>query len=397
MAVSREACEKALISTAGKVSAAAAKLGISRHQFYRLTSGRTRETLGPTEVPDRMDPVEKVRLTKQLERERKLLRDLAEKEYQNAEFQSFVSSVVATHREVPEWVYTPNSNPRAAVACSVLSDIHYSETILPEEIDYCNAYNVRIADLRIRKYFENLVSLQTKHCTGFDYSGTVLSFLGDFISGSIHDELAQTNEISDYEAVLRLSSSLTSGLRMLAGEVGRVHVKCVTGNHPRNSRKPRFKERNTHNLDWLIYHVTARDFVGDPRVTFEVSEAADLQFRVLNTTYLATHGDQFKGGSGIAAALSPLLLGDHRKRKRASSIGNPYDWMVMGHFHNLMLGVYGILMNGALCGYNEYAYGNNFPYEPASQAFWVNDAKYGVTVRAPILVQDEDEEGWGSV
>ena len=73
----------------------------------------------------------------------------------------------------------------------------------------------------------------------------------------------------------------------------------------------------------------------------------------LDTRILLTHGDQFRGGSGIAGLLSPLLLGDHRKRKRQTAMNHPYDWMIYGHWHSLVLGVRGLIGNGSLKGYDE--------------------------------------------
>jgi predicted phosphodiesterase len=124
-------------------------------------------------------------------------------------------------------------------------------------------------------------------------------------------------------------------------------------------------------------------------VTFDITEGSDIRYTVYGTTFVLTHGDQFRGGSGIASALSPLMIGDHRKRKRQQSIGNPYDWLIMGHWHQLMLGMMGIIVNGSLVGYNEYAYQKNLPFEQPQQAFWLTDPEHGVTLRAPIHVKEE--------
>lgn len=109
----------------------------------------------------------------------------------------------------------------------------------------------------------------------------------------------------------------------------RVYIPCVGGNHGRIDKKPRSKNRAFDNYDWLVYLLLTKHFRGEKDITFDISEGSDVQFALHNTRYLLTHWDQFKGGSGIAGALSPLLLGDARKRKRQMAVQRPYDFMMM--------------------------------------------------------------------
>jgi hypothetical protein len=129
-------------------------------------------------------------------------------------------------------------------------------------------------------------------------------------------------------------------------------------------------------------------------VTFEISDAMDLTVRLYSTNYTLTHGDQFRGGTGISAELAPLLLGVHRKTVRQAASSRPMDYMVLGHFHQYMPPFRGMIMGGSLKGYDEFAYGLNLRPEPARQAFWVSTPEHGPTISLPILVQDREAEGW---
>jgi hypothetical protein len=114
-----------------------------------------------------------------------------------------------------------------------------------------------------------------------------------------------------------------------------------------------------------------------------------------NTRYLLTHGDQFRGGSGISGSMSPLLLGSHRKTRRQAAAGKPYDVMVLGHWHqNIFLPSRGLLVGGCLKGYDEYAYVSNFEPEPPQQALWITTPEHGITFSAPVLVSDRKQEKW---
>ena len=114
-----------------------------------------------------------------------------------------------------------------------------------------------------------------------------------------------------------------------------------------------------------------------------------------NTRYLLTHGNQFHGGTGIAGALSPLMLGVARKGQRERAAGRPYDYMCMGHWHQRMwIPGKGLIVGGSLIGFSEFDYGSNFTPEPPTQEFWLTTPEHGPTISAPIFVADRSAEGW---
>ena len=279
------------------------------------------------------------------------------------------------------------------IANLLLSDLHLDEVVNPSEVGHSNAYNRRIAELRLRAAFEKFVMVGKDYIAGISYDGAVVAMLGDTFSGNIHEELKETNECSILESIDHWIDPMVAGLRLVADEFGKVHVPCTPGNHGRNTRKPIHKGRARDNFDFLFMRMVARAMQSDRRVTFDIPDAADTQMRQYGHTFHYTHGDQFKGGSGIAGIFSPLMLGDARKRKRQQAIGAPYDVLCMGHFHQY-LPARGLIVNGSLKGLDEYAMNNNFGYEPAQQAFWVTTPEHGVSFSAPIVVQDRDKEGW---
>lgn len=218
-------------------------------------------------------------------------------------------------------------------------------------------------------------------------------------SGDIHLDARETNEGTLVEGLVYWLEPMLAGIRMLADEFGRVHIAGVVGNHTRRTRQPRYKLRAIDNYDWLYYQLLARELKNDDRVTLQIPESADCIVPIFDTRLLLTHGDQFSGGSGISAMLSPLMLGDHRKLKKhvaASRYGGEdvnYDLMLCGHWHQRM--IYDrIVVSGALKGYDEYAFLKNFSYAPASQELVVFAPQHGPILHAPIFVQRRDLEGW---
>jgi len=308
---------------------------------------------------------------------------------QGAEFAKLVREV---KHEVPRWIERkPSKGSRAAIPTAFLSDLHLDEVVYPDQVNYVNAYNREIAEKRLRLFFDHVVELSRDYLHGLTYEGIVLPLGGDLFSGIIHEELVETNVGTIFESLLYWAEPMAAGIRHLADVFGRVFLPCVVGNHGRRQRKPHAKNRAQDNFDWFFAHLLAKLLTGQKGISFAISPAADQPYTVYSTRYLLTHGDQFRGGSGIAGMLSPLMIGDARKRERENAVRRPYDYMIMGHWHQLAF-LRGLIVNGSLKGYDEYAFISNFRYEPPRQAFWITDAKHGVTIQAPIHVTGVDEQ-----
>lgn len=302
-------------------------------------------------------------------------------------------------RPAPKWLKPPARPKRGvhrATVATIASDWHFDEVVALEEIDFMNKYNREIARMRLTRYFEKLVELPRDHLAGLTYDGLVFMLGGDILSGQIHDELTQTNEDTVIGSAVYWSDELAIGIRMMADVYGKVHVPVVVGNHPRMTRKPRSKMRARDNFDWLIGQMLMRTFKNDPEITFDVSDSTDAHIPIYNTPHLLTHGDQVNGGSGVGGIWPPIMRMHARKTVRQSSTGKPYDVLVMGHWHQLIMAPSaGLIVNGAGKGYDEYAYTNNFPPEVAQQGLWVVTPEHGVTWSGPVLVADPVAEGWG--
>lgn len=301
----------------------------------------------------------------------------------------------AAHLSPPEWLAPSGpSKGHRAIPSLVVGDVHWGEVVDPAQVEGLNKYNVAIAARRVRRAFEGAVVLCRDYLKGVTYEGVTLFLPGDLVNGDI--QLGrESNEQTIAESVMGVVEPLEAGINLLAKEFGKVHVAGVPGNHARNSLKPLAKNRARDNFDTLAYRVMERDYRSDKRVTVQVSDSADAPVAIYGTKYVLTHGDQFHGGSGISGALAPLLLGAHRKTRRAATAGRPYDSLVMGHWHQaLHYPSKGIIVSGCVVGYDEYAYVSNFEPEPPQCALWLTTPERGITVSAPVMVGDREAEGW---
>lgn len=292
----------------------------------------------------------------------------------------------------PEWLTRVRGKAKhlAGVPTFFASDFHWGEVVRPAEIGGVNEYNMSIASTRLKTFVDVGIELLRDHLHRSEYEGCVFVLGGDMLSGDIHDELSQTNEVESMPALLDVLAHLKLAIARIADEFGRVFVPCVTGNHGRTSRKPRAKRRNHTNFDWLLYQLLRLQFAGDKRITFLVPEGPDAYYRVYGTRYLLTHGDQFRGGDGMIGALGPISRGAKKKAARNVETDHSFDVMLLGHWHQY-IHLNRFIVNGALKGYDEYAYANNFDVEPAQQALWVTHPEHGITFRMPVFVQHRNK------
>ena len=266
------------------------------------------------------------------------------------------------------------------------SDWHWGEVVDGAQVGGVNQYNLELAQQRARTMVERACHLCFSHLANPKYPGIVFALGGDMVSGDIHEELTATNEREIMPVVLDLYGTLTWCIETLKDRFGRVFVPCVSGNHGRNTHKIRAKGRNFTSFDWLVYCFLAKHFEKDDKVEFLIPDGPDAYYRVGNHRYLLTHGDQFRGGDGLIGPLGPITRGDHKKRARNSQLDLDYQTMLMGHFHQLMQ-LPRLIVNGSLKGYDEFAYSNNFTFEPPQQALWLTHFERGITFSFPVQVE----------
>lgn len=304
------------------------------------------------------------------------------------DYEAFVTAALAGRVNVPAWVRQPKANKyHYVLPVTNFSDWHLDEVVRPEEIQGKNGYNRKIAERRLKFYFENICKVAHSYVHSFEYPGIVVNMLGDNFSGFIHEELRRTNSATMMESLLHWLGPVSAGLQMLADAFGRVWVTGVVGNHGRHDKKPIAKMRAQENFDWLFMQLlkTVLAQKGEKRIEFLISNGQKLQFSLFDTRVITSHGDECKGGSGIAGMLSPQLIAFARMKKVYE-----FDQWWIGHWHQL--GAYrGIRVNGSGKGYDEYAAINNFDYQPPVQDFFMIAPRVGIIASWPIHCQLPDE------
>jgi hypothetical protein len=287
----------------------------------------------------------------------------------------------------PAWLAAPLAKPSSpGVPTLFLSDLHWGEVVHKSQIGGVNSYNLSIARDRMQYTVETAIHLLRILDPAMDYPGIVVPLGGDMISGNIHDELTATNELNTMPTVLDLYDNLVGAIKLLADTFGNVRLPCVSGNHGRDTKKIWSKDRHHTSFDWLLYQFLAKHFKDDKRISFFIPDGSDALYKVYDTRYNLTHGDQFRGGDSIIGPIGPLTRGNQKKQARNQAIGQEFDLMICGHWHQF-IHLERLIVNGSLKGYDEYAYQGNFGFEPPRQGLWITHPRYGITYRMPVLCE----------
>lgn len=373
----------------GISTTASAALGISRGTLQgRLRVAQQRGMTPNAGTPDADDVQGLKAKVKRLES------SLKSHESQSDQARQIKAVIGAMGRQVeeldpPAWLVRGQGKAKSpGVPTLFLSDLHWGETVFASQINNVNEYSVKIAHKRMDTLVSSAVHLLQIISPEMDYPGIVIPLGGDMISGNIHDELTATNELNSMPAVLDLYGVLVGVITAMADQFGHVFCPCVSGNHGRDTKKIWNKDRHHTSFDWLLYRFLAKHFDGDKRITFYIPDGSDAYYKVFNHAYLLTHGDQFRGGDGLIGCLGPIIRGDHKKRSRNAQVDQKYDTMLLGHFHSYIH--HGrVIVNGSMKGYDEFAWSNNFSFEPPQQALWITHPVHGQTFRMPVFLGEK--------
>ena len=315
------------------------------------------------------------------------------------EREAFFDDLAKGQRKPPTWTTAKRAkHKRHATPVLMLSDLHFDEVVDPKAMHYLNAYNREIAEIRFRHTIEMACELPTEYFTGLNYDGIVVLCGGDWWAGWIHPELVETNDgASILDGLVHWTPIVAGALQRLADVYGRVATYWTWGNHGRISHgKPKFKGAARDNIEWVMAHQIRQLLRDDKRITFVIPDAMDVMVPVYDTRIRLEHGNLgMRGGSGIAGALSPLLLGVHRATRQATWEQRPFDVLMVGHWHQeTFIPSRGLCINGSMVGYDEFARGLKLEPELAKQSLVIVTPEHGVSFSAPIICQDRNREGW---
>lgn len=271
-----------------------------------------------------------------------------------------------------------------ATAVWLASDWHTEEIVDPDTISQLNEYNPKIAEQRSINFFRNWLKLTNIFAQDINIDHIVMWILWDMISGYIHPELEESNAMSPTQALIKLKRILVQWINyLLENSNYKLTFVCKFWNHGRTTDKKRVSTSYKNSYEWMIYHLIADDFIGNPRVNFIIENWYHTYFRIYDYTCRFHHWDAIWYGWGIWGITIPVNKKIWAWNKAKPD--NRYDFF--WHFHQRMSHK-NFESNWSLIGYNAFANQIWADFEEPQQWFCLIDKKRGKTISAPIFVTE---------
>ncbi len=275
--------------------------------------------------------------------------------------------------EPPVW---KPSNPAVAGATQLTpiifgSDYQCGEVVRIEQMDGMNEYNMDIFAERYQTLVDNTIDLAQHHVGHAEFDRAIYARGGDMISGSIHEELAETNDLSAVPAIQWLCRHEREGIRRWADFFGRLHVISIPGNHGRVTAKPRSNSYVGTNFETLLSLWLQSEFRDDDRITWQTPHSGDAYFDVQGWKFLLAHGDRMgsRGGTGFIGSSATIARGHQKLFQNWAATGRPLDYVLTGHLHTSVKLPFGrgSFGNGSIVGYNPFARDHQMTPDAAKQ------------------------------
>lgn len=345
------------------------------------------------------DPADDYKLLKLQDEVKRLKAELAKAQRGGLEdhlIRETILGLKSSDTSPPDWTIDFDRQPGAQplVPIQPWTDWHLGEVVNLAETGGINEFNLSIAETRVRRLIERSIRLidLAQSPEGREAPGIIVPLGGDFLSGQLHAELAETNEVTDQQAIIEAVRLITWGLRQYADRFGRVFCPATVGNHGRTTRRPEMKRFTFKNLDWLVYQLvqTTLQAMGDDRISFLIPATGEARFKVYGWPYLLTHGDRMgvKGGDGLIGAIGPITRGGIKLVGQYSRIGEEIRTTIIGHWHQT-LWLPGMFVCNTLKGWDEYArVGLRVAPSLPQQSLWFHHPDHGPVSKAEVFLED---------
>lgn len=286
----------------------------------------------------------------------------------------------------PDWASTRTAIRSSVAGLLHISDLHVGEVVRADEIAGVNEYNPAIFQRRIRRLFDATIEILPRWSADSRLIGVVIAVNGDLVSGAIHDELRRTNAIPVHEQAYLTADELTAGARKVKAKFGKVWITFTPGNHGRNTEKTHAKRTSALSYDMLVGEMVRRYFEGDPDVTVLLASGPDLEYPIFGWNVFQSHGDALGtgGGKGFAGPVLPIARGAKNVEWQAYRLHKRHDIILTAHYHTSSNPARGVLANGSVVGFNEYANRIRAGIEPPQQWLALVHAKWGIRERCEI-------------
>jgi hypothetical protein len=266
-----------------------------------------------------------------------------------------------------------------------VGDVHAGEVIESEEVMGLNYYNMDVMKKRMEILYNRVNAIVDK-MQGYRHNKLHIFFLGDMVSGLIHEELLAGTAVVDQ--VVETGYILSEMIEKWGSRFKEIDVSAVVGNHGRLQKQVRYKKKYD-NFDYLMYHIIRARCKDLSNVDFAIPKSQFLIKQIYDYNFLLTHGDS-KVQSYAGIPFYGIRRMDTNITQTLVAEKNIFPhYTVIGHFHSNntldKAGMGKIIMNGSMIGTSDFALNRMFVSGEPKQTLFSVHKDYGVTCKFDVL------------
>lgn len=264
-------------------------------------------------------------------------------------------SIWLKNNPIPLTKYTKGKTKKEMLL--LLSDWHWGVC----ESNNINFVNETILDERVNEITNQVI----EYARLYHPNKLHIFILGDMINGLIHLTTRMNSEQNCIEQTQNVANKLINMIRTLVEHVPRIVVYGVRGNHCRAIAN--IKEYNNESFYDFIHNMLHLVFDGSRDITVvdNMDDKEIIGTKICGKNIFAMHGDKDK----IKRVADDMT-------RYFSTIP---DYVFMGHLHHnetLEVGRTKVVMNGSLCGIDEYAKNKRIFSKPSQSLIVLDDNDY---------------------
>jgi len=263
------------------------------------------------------------------------------------------------------------------------SDWHIEEVVKRHAVNDLNEFNLEIAERRINQLLNDSARIIDTIKEPYKSKKIIIHLGGDFITGNIHDELAESNSLLPTDAIIHVQNKLAGAIEFISDKT-QLPIEIVTssGNHGRMTKQQRISTELGNSLEQYMYHVLGDKFSNNKFIKFHQQYGIHTILDIYGTITRFHHGHFIRYGGGVGGPTIPINKAINNWNKSIRNVSLD----VFGHFHQSLLGK-SFIINGSLIGWNPYAISIKAEFEKPSQNLFVIDSLRGRTMYNPIILE----------
>jgi len=264
-----------------------------------------------------------------------------------------------------------------------VTDTHAEESVLFEEMEGLAEYDWDIFTRRMATTVSKTLELVNIMRQASNVRYLDVNFLGDLLTGKIQpQEEGYGNSLTMPVALPKVAYEIARMLVSLSAHFEKVRVRCICGNHGRDTAKLVYKMTADRNWDMSIYLAAQYMTENCQNIEWEIPRAIMHVSDVVGWKCLLSHSMQVN--MTHRTPYYPIETTVDMEHKARANTDKDFHYVFMGHWHHYAILDNNIILCPAMIGSNQYSRFRLHKHAIAQQLLCFFTRKHGLVTQWPI-------------